>query len=65
MITVDDKKISWHKDITVADILKQIKNTDLCSVIRLNKKLISSPNFKSTKIPKNAKIQLLPLVNGG
>ncbi|MFO7749218.1 MAG: sulfur carrier protein ThiS [Desulfobacteraceae bacterium] len=65
MITVDDKEMAWHEGMTVADLLEQIENTELCAVIRLNKRLVSSPVFKTTRIPDNAVIQLLPPVAGG
>ncbi|MEA1967915.1 MAG: sulfur carrier protein ThiS [Thermodesulfobacteriota bacterium] len=65
MITADDTEMNWYSGMTVADLLSQIKNTDFCAVVRLNKKLVSRPDFETTPIPDNAVIQLLPLVAGG
>jgi thiamine biosynthesis protein ThiS len=65
MIEVDENKMQWSEDMTIASLLKSMKETDFCSVVRLNGKLISSPNFTETYIQDNSKIQLLPLVAGG
>ena len=65
VIQVDEKPVKWYQGMTIADLLEQMKNVTFCSVVRLNGKLVSSPKFAETLIPKNAVIQLLPLVAGG
>ncbi|MCP3943803.1 MAG: sulfur carrier protein ThiS [Desulfobacteraceae bacterium] len=65
MINVDEKKMPWFEGMTIASILEQIEDTQFCSVIRLNGKLVSSPKFSETIVPDNSTIQLLPLVAGG
>lgn len=65
MIEVDDKPVHWYQGMTIADLLEQMDNVRLCSVVRLNGRLVSSPKFHETLIPKNAVIRLLPLVAGG
>jgi len=65
MIEVDDKPVHWYQGMTIADLLEQMDNVRLCSVVRLNGRLVSSPKFYETLIPKNAVIRLLPLVAGG
>ncbi|MDM8535190.1 MoaD/ThiS family protein [Desulfobacterales bacterium HSG17] len=65
MIEVDEKDQQWSQDMTIADLLKTVDNVKFCSVVRLNGRLVSSPKFKTTIIPDNSKIQLLPLVAGG
>ena len=65
MIEVDGKSLPWNKEMTVADLLNTLENTDFCSVVRINGKLVSSPKFETTLIPDEAKIDLLPLVAGG
>ena len=65
MIEVDGKKISWSEQMTLASLLQSLENVEFCSVVRLNGKLVSSPNFSETKIKDNSKIELLPLVAGG
>jgi sulfur carrier protein len=65
MIQVNDQPVEWKPGMTVADMLKQMPDVRLCSVVRLNGKLISSPRFDDTRIPDNAVIHLLPLVAGG
>jgi len=65
MIEVDDRKHQWTEEMTIESLLKEIDNTRFCSVVRLNGKLISSPDFHKIKIPDNSIIRLLPLVAGG
>jgi len=65
MIEVDEKQMQWSENLTIANLLKILDNTEFCSVVRLNGKLVSSPKFDETFIPDNSKIQLLPLVAGG
>ncbi len=65
MIEVDEKQVDWFENMTLASLLKTLDNVGFCSVIRLNGKLVSSPEFTKTIIPDHSKIQLLPLVAGG
>lgn len=65
VIQVDEKPVQWHKGMTIAALLEQMADVRFCSVVRLNGKLVSSPKFADTLIPKDAVIQLLPLVAGG
>ncbi|MCA1794649.1 MAG: sulfur carrier protein ThiS [Desulfotignum sp.] len=65
MIQVDDNPVTWHKGMTIADLLEQMEDTGFCSVVRLNGKLVSSPGFHETPIPDGSVIRLLPLVAGG
>lgn len=65
MIEVDGKQMQWSENMTIASVLKILGNTQFCAVVRLNGKLISSPQFEKTFIKDNSKIQLLPMVAGG
>jgi len=65
MIEVDGKMRQWSENMTIAQLLEKLEDTNFCSVVRLNGRLISSPKFKTTCIPDKAVIQLLPLVAGG
>ncbi len=65
MIKVDNKKVQWSKDMTIASLIDQMEAGRFCSVVRLNGRLVSSPKFTRTPVPDHAVIQLLPLVAGG
>jgi len=65
MIQVDEKNMQWSKGLTIASLMEKLDNVEFCSVVRLNGRLVSSPNFKTTEIPDNSVIQLLPMVVGG
>lgn len=65
MIEVDGQKITWTEEMTIAELLQTMEDTDLCSVVRLNGRLVSSPEFSETFVPDGSIVQLLPLVAGG
>ncbi len=65
MILVDGTPMAWQEGMTVASLLEQVEDTGFVSVVRLNGKLVSSPQFNQTPVPDNAVLQLLPLVAGG
>ena len=65
MIEVNDKKVPWSEGMTIASLLLTLEKVEFCAVVRLNGKLVSSPNFTETPVLDNSKIQLLPLVAGG
>lgn len=65
MIKVQEQPLDWYENMTVFDVLEKIDNTDLCAVVRLNGKLVSSPHFDTTVIPDNSEIDILPPVAGG
>lgn len=65
MIIVGDKKLSWRKGMTVADLLKDLTDSHHYAVIRINGKHVSRPNFKKILIPDNSEIFLIPLISGG
>ena len=65
MIEVDEKKMQWSEEMTIASILEQVEGTKFCSVVRLNGRLVSSPKFSQTRVPDKSILQLLPLVAGG
>ncbi|MCF6246745.1 MAG: MoaD/ThiS family protein [Desulfobacula sp.] len=65
MIEVDEKKMPWSKGMTITSLFQTLNDVEYCSVVRLNGKLISRPQFTDTPVPDNSIIQLLPLVAGG
>ena len=64
MITVDGKEWPWHEGMTVADLLKNIKNSHVYAVVRINETFVSKPNFESHQIPDQAEISLIPMIAG-
>jgi len=65
LIEVNEKKMQWLENMTIASLLKTLDNVEFCAVVRLNGKLVSSPDFAEIPVEDNSKIQLLPLVAGG
>jgi len=65
MIRAGDQSLDFYENMTVSDVLEKIDNTDLCAVVRLNGKLVSSPHFDTTVVPDGSEIDILPPVAGG
>lgn len=65
MICVDDKQLAWQPGMTLALLLADLQEAQHIAVVRLNRKLVSRPNFADTPIPDGAVIELIPLVAGG
>ena len=65
MITVDGKERPWHEGMTVADLLKNVKNSHVYAVVRINESFVSKPNFETHQIPDQAEIILIPMIAGG
>ena len=65
MISVNGEERAWQEGMTVADLLKDIDDSHHYSVVRINNRHVSSPNFEKTMIPDNAEIFLLPMIAGG
>jgi sulfur carrier protein ThiS len=47
MIYLDGKEMLWHDGMTVADLLKQIRDSHLYAVVRVNDTVVSQPNFET------------------
>ena len=65
MILVDDQKMEWFETMTVEKVLEHMENTEFCAAVRLNNRIVSSPNFSRTLVPDRSIIQILPLIAGG
>jgi thiamine biosynthesis protein ThiS len=65
MIYLDGKEMLWHDGMTVADLLKQIRDSHLYAVVRVNDTVVSQPNFETHQIPDQAEISLIPMIAGG
>jgi thiamine biosynthesis protein ThiS len=65
MIRVNGKKHSWHEGMTIKDILKDLSDSHLYAVVRINDKHVSRPHFEKTLVPDNSKVFLIPMIAGG
>ena len=65
MIQVGDRQLTWQPGMTLDQVMKAIEGSRIYSVVRLNGKLVSKPDFPKTPVPDEAEIQPLPLVAGG
>ena len=65
MITLDGKQVPWHPDMDVEKLLAYVDKPEQYAVVRLNGKLVSRPVFKTTPVPDNAEVVLIPMIAGG
>ena len=65
MIRVDGKAYDWQEGMTVADLLKNLKDSHHCAVVRINHKHVSRPNFNKVLVPDDADVFLIPMIAGG
>ncbi|MDY0374384.1 MAG: thiamine biosynthesis protein ThiS [Desulfobacterium sp.] len=57
--------MEWFETMTVEKVLERMENTEFCAAVRLNNRIVSSPNFSRTLVPDRSIIQILPLIAGG
>lgn len=65
MIRVGEQKLIWHPDLTLEKLLLRLENSRDIAVVRLNGRLVSRPNFATTRVPDQAEVILLPMIAGG
>ena len=65
MIQVGEKQYPWYVGMTVSTLLADLKDADFCAVVRLNGKIVSRPYFKTTPVPDDSEVILIPMVAGG
>ena len=65
MIKINGKEHSWYEGMTIKELLKNLDNTHLYAVVRINEKHISMPYFEKTLVPDNAEVFLIPMIAGG
>jgi thiamine biosynthesis protein ThiS len=65
MIYIDGKEMIWQEGMTVADLLKNIKNSHVYVLVRINDTAVYKPHFDTHQIPDQAEIFLIPMIAGG
>ena len=65
MIHVAGKQLPWREGMTVSDLLNALKDPHPYSVVRINDRYISRPNFENTIVPDDAEVFLIPMIAGG
>ncbi len=65
MIRVGEKRLPWRDGMTVADLLEDLGDDHPYPVVRINKRYVSRPYFRDTKIPDDAEVFLIQMIAGG
>ena len=65
MIKVNGEEHAWHEEMTVADLLRDLCETNQYVVVRINGKHVAKPYFEKFLVPDNSEVFLLPMIAGG
>lgn len=65
MIKINGKEHFWYEGMTIKDLLKNLNNSHLYAMVRINEKHISMPYFEKTLVPDNSEVFLIPMIAGG
>jgi thiamine biosynthesis protein ThiS len=65
VIKVKGENFPWREGMSVADLLKELNDVYPYTVVRINNKQVSQPDFDRTLIPDNSEIFLVPMIAGG
>jgi thiamine biosynthesis protein ThiS len=65
MIEVAGKQLKWREDMTVSDLLDELKDPHPYAVVRINHQYVTRPNFEHTLVPDESEIFLIPMIAGG
>ena len=65
MVRVGEREFPWREGMTVSDLLAEIGDPYPYAVARIGDRIISSPDFHKTVVPKNSEVFLIPLIAGG
>ena len=64
-IIVNGRKIEWHENESIKDLLNRIKYTFPLVIVKINDKLILRTNYDKTIIPNKSKIDVIHMISGG
>jgi len=65
MIEVNGHRVAWREEMTISDLLAEIKETHPYPVVRIDDRYVSRPNFDKTTVPDNSAVFLIPMIAGG
>jgi thiamine biosynthesis protein ThiS len=65
MIKVNGREFPWKEGMTVADLLRLLKEESLYSIVRIGGKIVTEPDFEKTVIPNSSEVFLISLLAGG
>ena len=65
MVRVGDREFPWREGMTVSDLLAEIGDPYPYVVARIGDRIVSSPDFNKTAVPRNSQVFLIPLIAGG
>ncbi len=64
-IVVNGKELDAKKDITVLQLLKELKILDKTMAVAVNLKVVKKENWKDFVIKENDRVEFLNFVGGG
>jgi len=65
MVRIGDREFAWREGMTVADLLKELRDPYPYAVARIGDRLIPSLDFHKAAVPNDSEVFLIPLIAGG
>jgi thiamine biosynthesis protein ThiS len=65
MIEVNGKPHPWRVELTLDQLMAEVDPRGEIAVVRLGDRLVSRPNYPTTRVPDGAVLRLIPMVAGG
>lgn len=65
MVTAKGKKIPWHENITVSEVLKLIELDIPSPMVQVNGLLVRRKDWDVTEVPDDSVIDIHPILTGG
>ena len=65
MITVNGESMAWYEGMTVQDIINEKNFTFRMLAVWIDDVAVPRTDFKSFKVPSQAKVQVVHMISGG
>jgi len=64
-ITVNGNRLAWQENMTINDILREMKYTFRMLVIKVDGDLVRKTDYATTTVPVGADVKVIHLISGG
>lgn len=65
MITVRGEQVPWREGLTIEQVLDSAGFRGRLVYVRVNRRRVSPPEWRSFLIPDGAEVEIMPVVLGG
>ena len=65
MITAKGKRLEWHEELTVREVLDTLGYNFPSVLVRVNGEVVRRKSWDATVVPDEADVEVRPIVAGG